>query len=334
LNESESTRLFEIIRDLRARELAIIYVSHRLEEVFAIADRISVLRDGRCVESLERPNASIAGVIEQMIGRKPSDSAPKEADRGTAGPALSVRNLETRSGIGPLSFDVGRGEILGFAGLEGAGITQLFQALFGLESVRRGLISIGEKELAVRSPRTAISSGVAMIPASRRDEGLMMPWSIRRNSTLLILRQLTRLGSIDPRKTRKHAEETVRAFRIATESVDKPVQWLSGGNQQKTLIAKWLAVKPRILILNDPTRGVDIGAKEEIHSIIRDLAAQGMTILLTSSEIEETLALSRRTLVLHKGSVFAEFQAKADKADVLHAMSGIIMDAPSEAQPR
>jgi ABC-type sugar transport system ATPase subunit len=360
LNEAESQRLFDIVRRLRARGITIVYVSHRLEEVFAIADRITVLRDGRFQGTYATAETTMPEIITAMIGRRLANSFPQRATSDTPGPVvLQVRELRQGTRLGPISFAARAGEILGFAGLEGAGVDELFHVLFGLSPMTSGqvLISLDDilsaptccrhpadsspiqpcrqdagstlrimdrKPYRPTSPFAAIRRGLALIPASRREQGLMMDWSIARNATLLMLdKLLNRLGLIDRRAVRRTADQFVQRLAIATDSVDKKIVNLSGGNQQKVLLAKWLAADPAILILNNPTRGVDVGAKWEIYELCQKLAIHGMTILMTSSEAEEILGLSDRVFVLSRGKVHREFQrGEATKAELMHAIAG------------
>lgn len=324
LNEAESQRLFGIIRRLRARGITIIYVSHRLEEVFSIADRITVLRDGRYEGTYATAETTIPQIIAAMIGRSWERSFPPRAiDSAPGKVVLRVQNLCAETHLGPISFTARSGEIVGFAGLEGAGIDALFRLLFGLDRPTSGRIVVDDDPRASTTPLSAIRRGWALIPESRRDQGLMMDWSIARNTVLLILdKLLNRLGLIDPPRAHRTVQHYAERLGILMRSPDQTVADLSGGNQQKVLLAKWLATAPRILILNDPTRGVDVGAKREIYALCRQLAAQGLTLLLTSSEVGELLSLSDRVLVLGKGKLLREFQGgEATKAQLLHAMA-------------
>ena len=325
LNEAESQRLFDIVRRLRERSITIVYVSHRLEEVFAIADRITVLRDGRYQGTSTTAATSIPQIITAMIGRRLDPPSPERAPRSAPGPVvLQVRELRQAGRLGPISFTARAGEIVGFAGLEGAGVDELFHVLFGLSPRTSGEILLRDEPQRATSPLAAMRRGWALIPANRREQGLMMDWSIARNATLLVLgKVLNRLRLIAKSVVRRTTDECVRRFGIATDNQDKKVVNLSGGNQQKVLLAKWLATDPGILILNDPTRGVDVGAKWEIHELCQRLAAEGMTILMTSSEAGEILGLADRVLVLSKGRVLQEFQrGEITKAGLMHAMAG------------
>jgi ABC-type sugar transport system ATPase subunit len=325
LSAAETERLFALLRRLRDKGLTIIYVSHRLEEVFAISDRISVIRDGRYQGTWPIVETTIPDVIAQMIGRRLGETFPhRELVLDEAPVAIAVSGLRVGTGVGPVDFQVRAGEILGFAGLEGSGIADVFSVLFGLTKPAAGQIVYKHQTAPPRSPFEAIRQGLALIPANRRDEGLMTGWSIRRNASLAVLdRLLDRLGLIDRGKERELASDYVRKLNVATDSIDKRVVNLSGGNQQKVVVAKWLATGPEILILNDPTRGIDVGAKSEIYNLCDELARQGLALLFTSSEIEETLGVCDRILVFHKGKIIREFaRGEASKADVMHWVAG------------
>ena len=325
LNEAESQRLFEIIRRLRARGITIVYVSHRLEEVFAIADRITVLRDGRYQGTYATVETTIPQIIAAMIGRPLDNAFPRRPEGSAPGPiVLQVRELCGEAQLGPISFTARAGEIVGFAGLEGAGVDELFRVLFGLDPMTSGQVLVGGELQGPTTPRAAVSRGWGLIPASRREQGLMMDWSIARNTTLLVLGKLrNRLGLIDPRQVRATTAHYVKRLGIAIDTQAKRTSDLSGGNQQKVLLAKWLATGPAILILNDPTRGVDVGAKQEIHGLCQQLAAQGMTLLMTSGEADEVLGLADRVIVLSQGKTLREFQrGEVTKGELLHAMAG------------
>ena len=325
LNEAESQRLFDIVRRLRARGITIVYVSHRLEEVFAIADRITVLRDGRYQGTYTTAKTTIPEIISAMIGRPLDNLFPPRPKDSAPGPVvLQVRDLCRTPRLGPISFTARAGEIVGFAGLEGAGVDELFRVLFGLDPMTNGQLVVHDEPQRPTTPLAAMRRGWALIPESRRDQGLMMDWSIARNTTLLVLdKLLSRLGLIDRRQVRATTDQYVRQLGIICDSQDKKVTHLSGGNQQKVLLAKWLAAGPTILILNNPTRGVDVGAKWEIYELCRQLAAKGMTILMASGEAEEILGLADRVLVFSKGKVIREFQrGEVTKAELMHAMAG------------
>ena len=325
LNAQESERLFEILRGLRERGLTIIYVSHRLEEVFAISDRITVVRDGQYQGTWNIRETSIPNVITAMIGRHLEESFPARLPLSKPAPVvLSVRALSAEPALRDVSFELRAGEILGFAGLEGSGIDEIFNVLFGLRSPSGGSLVYADGRAPSGSPFDSIKRGLALVPANRRDEGLMTSWSIRRNTSLPVLdRLLLALGVIDRGAERRLTADYVRRLNVVTDSIDKRVVNLSGGNQQKVVLAKWMATGPTILLLNDPTRGVDVGAKEEIYGLCAELAREGLALIFTSSEIEETIGLSDRVLIMYRGRAIREFtRGQATKADVTYWVSG------------
>jgi ribose transport system ATP-binding protein len=320
----ESERLFEIIRRLRDQGITIVYVSHRMEEVIAIADRITVLRDGRYQGTWVTADTTISQIIVAMTGQRSLETLPERTPVSSAPVILDVRNLRAGAKIGPISFRLRTGEILGLVGLEGSGVEDIFHGLFGVEQLTSGEITYDGQRQEIRSPVDAARLGWGFIPASRREQGLMMNWSIRRNTTLVILdRLINKLGLIDELADRRTTACYVRRLNIATNSIDKRVIQLSGGNQQKVVLAKWLATQPKVLILNDPTRGIDVGARREVYQLCDQLAQQGLAILFASSEVEETLGLCDRILVLHKGQILREFQrGQTTKTEIIHWMSG------------
>jgi len=324
LNEAESQRLFGILRRLRQRGVTIVYVSHRLEEVFAIADRITVLRDGRYQGTSATAQVTVPEIVTRIIGRPAAASLPARRPGPTPDPVvLQVRELCQGPRLGPVSFTARSGEIVGFAGLEGSGVSELFQALFGLKPVTSGEVMVGPARQRRSPPQARIQHGWALVPASRREQGLMMPWSMARNATLLILDKLRGwLGVIDQRGVRRTTNETIARLGIHGARPSTVVAHLSGGNQQKVLLAKWLAVKPAILMLDDPTRGVDVGAKREIYTLCQQLVDDGVIILMTSSEVEEVMGLADRIIVLARGKFVQEFQrGQTSKGRLVHAMA-------------
>ncbi|MBI1842698.1 MAG: sugar ABC transporter ATP-binding protein [Verrucomicrobia bacterium] len=323
LNEAESQRLFAILRTLRSEGVTALYVSHRLEEVFDLADRISVLRDGEFQGTFETSRTTIPAIIQAMVGGPLDQAFPPRLGRLAPEPVvLEIQDLIQGPELGPISFTARRGEILAFAGLEGSGVDELFRALFALDGPARGELSLQGRRLRQRTPGEAMRNGWALVPESRREQGLMTEKSLSANITLTILERLRNaLGLMSGRRVDDSASDAIREFGIVADSVEQSVGTLSGGNQQKALLAKWLSTKPGVLLLNDPTRGVDVGAKREIYALCRRLAAQGMTILVASSETDELLGLADRILVLAKGRIRNEFQAgEATKSVLLRAM--------------
>lgn len=331
LTDRETQALFRIIRRLKEDGITILYVSHRLEEVFQISDCVTVLRDGRYMGTWRTEETTIPFIISQMIGRTLRETFPDFEDvEDSAEKTLRVEELCKAGQLSSVSFDVRKGEVLGFAGLEGAGIRSLFHVLFGIERADGGKMWYGGKETGIHFSGDAIRTGWGMIPANRRDHGLLMRWSIRENIALVILRRLLGFfGLLNDGRMENTAASYVEKLNIATDSTEKKVFDLSGGNQQKVVIAKWLATEPQLLILDDPTRGIDVGAKHEIYRLVHELAGQGISILLNSSEIDEVLGLSHRVLVMRQGQIVKEFSHEAaDKAEVMRYVSGdISLDA-------
>ena len=325
LNQHETKALFEIINTLKESGITVLYVSHRLEEVFAISDRISVLRDGHYMGTWSTPDTTIEEVVTNVVGRQLGEVFPERKPSSSDEVVLSVKGAQLRDGADQVSFAVKKGEILGFAGLEGSGVQQVFATLFGLQKAPSGLeIAFQGEKVEHISPQHLIDLKWAYIPAERREQGLMVDWSILRNVSLVIIqRLLSNLKLIKHGDERTVSNKYIQDLSIATDSIDKKVQNLSGGNQQKVVLAKWLATQPEFLILNDPTRGIDVGTKREIYRLINDWAQQGYTILLTSSEIDEVIGLSHRILVFYKGEIIREFESgETDKEEVMRYVLG------------
>jgi len=303
LTDRETTRLFDLIRDLRAHGVGVVYISHRLEEVKALADRVSVLRDGELVATRGMAEVDRSEMIRLMVGRELQAIFPKRAvpigDVVLAAAGVGCRG----SGIRDVAFQVRAGEILGFAGLVGAGRTELARVLFGLTPADEGAIRLRGAPVRVTAPAEAVRLGLAYLPEDRRRHGVIAEMSIAANTTLAALRAITRAGLLDFAAEREIATTYLERFAIKAPSIDAAVATLSGGNQQKVALARWLATRPAVLVLDEPTQGVDVGAKAEIHGLIVDLAAQGLAILLISSELPEILGMSDRVAVMRGGTV-------------------------------
>jgi rhamnose transport system ATP-binding protein len=303
LTDREATRLFELMRDLRAHGVGVVYISHRLEEVAALADRVSVLRDGELVATRDMAEVDRNELIRLMVGREVQAIFPKRTvTQGDV--VLSAEGVGCRSsGIRGVSFGLRAGEILGFAGLVGAGRTELAHVLFGLTPADEGVIRLRGAAVRVTTPAEAVRLGVAYLPEDRRRHGVIGEMSIAANTTLAALRAITRAGFLDFAAEREIATTYLQRFAIKAPSIEAAVATLSGGNQQKVALARWLATRPSVLVLDEPTQGVDVGAKAEIHGLIVDLAAQGLAILLISSELPEILGMSDRVVVMRAGTV-------------------------------
>jgi rhamnose transport system ATP-binding protein len=322
LSARETEQLFRIVRELRDRGVAVLFISHRLEEVFELADTVTVLRDGEHVITARAAELDASALIRHMVGRELRELFPKEhADIGA--PLLEVRGLARQGVFEDVSFTLRRGEILGLAGLVGAGRTEVARALFGIDRVDGGEILLDGEPVAIASPSDAVGAGMAFVPEDRQHQGLVLEMAIEQNATLPILRRLTRLGLVQRRRERAVAGEYTGRLQVKAAGLDSPANSLSGGNQQKVVLAKWLATDPSLLILDEPTRGIDIGTKAEVHRIVSGLAARGLAILLISSELPEVLAMADRVLVMHEGRITGEFgRDEADQEKIMRAATG------------
>ena len=301
LTAGESERLFEIIAKLRAEGIGIIYISHRMEEVLSLADRITVLRDGRHVGDLDRAEATHGKIVNLMVGRELSANYfPTRPERAPGEAMLVVEDLLVAGAPAPVSFSASRGEIVGFAGLVGSGRTELMQTLFGATPALRGSMRLDGRTFLPRRTSDAIHRGLYLAPEDRKRHGLVLPMSVAQNASLPAVHTYSRLGLLDRARELRVAGDVVARFRVKTPSLQQPVVNLSGGNQQKVVLGKWLAMEPRVLILDEPTRGIDVGAKAEIYRHIAALADEGLTILMVSSEMEEVLGMSDRVVVMRE----------------------------------
>jgi inositol transport system ATP-binding protein len=323
LTEREVRHLFGMIRDLKARGKAIVYITHRLGEIFEIADEISVLRDGRLVGSLAASSATADGLIRLMVGRELTQLYPRtETVPGEI--VLSVRQLALRGRFRDVTFDLRAGEILGVAGLIGAGRSNLAETLFGFTPATSGTIAIDGRPLAVRHPSDAVRHGMAFVTEDRKETGCFLLLDVLANMAMAALsRDFVRAGFVDHDEARRACGRMGVALRVRTPDLEEPVVNLSGGNQQKVLIGRWLLTRPRILILDEPTRGIDVGAKAEIHRLIAELAAGGAAVLMISSELPEVLGMSDRIMVMHEGRVTGVLdRAEADPVRIMSLASG------------
>lgn len=324
LSQNEAERLFEIIRQLRSQGVTIIYVSHRLEEITRLCDRISVLRDGRFIETLETPKTSADEIVRLMIGRPVAEYFPEHVG-GKPGPAvLTVKGLTSPGKFEDVSFSVHTGEIVGLAGLVGAGRSEVVRAVFGIDPFSAGSVELSGRPVLIRSPREAVRHGVGLLPEDRKRQGLVLSMSCKENLSLALMERLRRRLFVDHRREASLATSFFDRLRVRTPSLEAPVAGLSGGNQQKIAIAKWLAPECKVLILDEPTRGVDVGAKAEIHALIDHLAAEGHAILLISSELPEILNLSTRIIVLARGRIAGELpRERADQESLMRLMANV-----------
>jgi ribose transport system ATP-binding protein len=299
LSESETERLFHVIEQLKRTNVAVIYVSHKIKEVLRISDRISVLRDGQYIGTVDKENATVDSIIEMMVGRKVRVETRVSRTQSDI-PLLQVENL-SGAGFEDVSFTLHCGEILGFAGLVGAGRSEVARAIFGSTPIRSGRVLLDGKPVKFNLPKAAIEAGLAMVQEDRKVLSLFLEMPILHNISMAQLPQMARGGFVKGKEERETANRFVKQLNIKLSEVHAPVNSLSGGNQQKVVLARWLASNPRILILDEPTHGIDVGAKSEIYQLMRTLADAGIGIILISSELHEVLAMSDRVVVMGEG---------------------------------
>jgi ribose transport system ATP-binding protein len=327
ISEQETGVLFEIVTQLKERGVGVIYVTHKLDELDRIADDVTVLRDGRLVAA--KPFAAVTRdeIVRLMVGRDLADLPPPVAVP-IGGEVLKVEGASLRDANRPgefavrdVSFEVRRGEVLGLFGLMGAGRTELLQTIFGLHPTRStGRIVVDGRPVTIRSPREAIAAGLALAPEDRKAEGLVLSMGVAENVSLPSLAQATRFGLLRPRRERQLVGSYVARLQVKTPSLRQRVRNLSGGNQQKVVLAKWLATRPKVLLLDEPTRGIDVGAKKELYALIGELARSGLGVIMVSSELPEILAIADRSVVLAEGRVAGEFhRGRATVEAILHA---------------
>ncbi len=332
LNSAEVDRLFEIVAELRERGVAVLYVSHRLSEIFRIADRVTVLRDGRRVDTRPIGELTERDVITMMLGRELVDHEVHKSVASETRPALAVRDLTARGGLGPLTFDVHYGEVLGVAGLVGSGRSELMRTLFGILRRSGGEVELDGKPVALDNPTAALGEGIFMLPEDRKTEGIFPDLDVQEN--LVVTRPRTderalRRAILDNRAERSAWTRVQELFAVRAHSPDQLISTLSGGNQQKVMLGRALVSEARILLLNEPSRGVDVGTKVEIHELIRDLAREGNAVIVSSSDVPELDKVSDRCLVLSAGHITGMLQGSSLNEDnilacaVAHATMGI-----------
>jgi ribose transport system ATP-binding protein len=333
LTDHELQSLFSLIRQLKREGVAIIYISHRLEEIFEICDRVTVLRDGHWIATEKIGDLKREDIIRLMVGRELKQMIPK-APAPIGAPALEVRNLTRRGVLHDINLTVHQGEILGLAGLVGAGRTELARAIFGADPIDGGTILLFGQPVRIRSPRQAIKLGIGLVTEDRKAQGLVLGMAVRENITLANLPALTVLNFIQAGREREIARKYVQDLAVKTPSIEQTVQNLSGGNQQKVVLAKWLFTESKVLIFDEPTRGIDVGAKTEIYQLMNRLAAQGVAIIMISSELPEVLGMSDRILVMHEGRIAGELSRhEATQEKIMHLATGGDHEEESAAPP-
>ncbi|HEY0869173.1 MAG TPA: sugar ABC transporter ATP-binding protein [Acidothermaceae bacterium] len=322
LTSVEVARLFDVVRTLRAQGSAVLFITHRLEEAFAICQRVTIMRDGRFVRTAPIEDVTIDDIIRSMVGRDLDQLFPK-SETAPGEVVLAVERL-TREGVfTDVSFSVRRGEIVALAGLVGAGRSEVARAIFGIDRRDAGRVLVRGQELPNGSPRAAMAAGIALVPEDRRQQGLVMDLGIDQNVSLASLSSLERFGLIRRSSERALAAEWALKLQLKYSRLRNPASTLSGGNQQKTVLGKWLARHPTILIIDEPTRGIDVGTKAEVHRLLDQLVADGVAVLMISSELPEVLGMADRVLVLREGRLVAELsRADADEASIMRAATG------------
>ena len=304
LAKHEVEALFELIERLKSQGIAVIYISHRMDEIYRIADRITILRDGRRLLTKRLDEVTPEQIVEGIVGKQVEGQLVYKARETVSDEVLlEARDITVGSDLKDVSLTVRRGEIVGLAGLIGSGRTELARALFGVDRIDSGEILIADKQVSIRNPKDAIDAGIVLVPEDRREQGLVLEHSVRENLLLPILDDVKRGMLVDPKRSRDKAEQLIEQFGVKVQDPGKPVNRLSGGNQQKVVIAKWLGTSPKVLILDEPTAGVDIGTKTEIVEMIRELADTGVGVIVISSEYPELLAVSDRILIMRRGAI-------------------------------
>ncbi|KSU87350.1 sugar ABC transporter ATP-binding protein [Priestia flexa] len=305
LTDREIEKLFEVINGLRAQGVSIVYISHRMEEIFTICDRITVMRDGKTVDTTPILETSFDDVVRKMVGRSLTDRFPSRQTK-IGETVLELKSLTRKHAFHDISFSVKSGEVVGVAGLMGAGRTEIMRAIFGLDAIDSGEIWVNNKPVKIKTPDEAVKYGIGFITEDRKDEGLVLDFSIRENIALPNLKSFSTKGMIAEKSEREFVELLIKRLTIKTQSAEISAGSLSGGNQQKVVIAKWIGIGPKILILDEPTRGVDVGAKREIYQLMNELTERGVAIIMVSSELPEVLGMSDRVLVIHEGKLAGE----------------------------
>ncbi|WP_209121053.1 sugar ABC transporter ATP-binding protein [Alkalihalobacillus sp. BA299] len=323
LSKNETETLFELIEKLKGEGMSIIYISHRMDEIFRVSDKITVLRDGQNVITCPTSELTMEMLVQHIVGKNMENSfrwKPRKITQDKT--VLEVKNLYSGSKVNGITFQLKQGEILGIAGLMGSGRTELARTLFGIDPTKQGEILINNERITIKNPQDAIAAGIALVPEDRRVQGLVLGHEVKENMILPVLKRVSKFGFINKSKVTSLSERFVDKLNIKTDSIYKATNLLSGGNQQKIVLAKWLANEPNILILDEPTNGVDIGAKSEIIEIIRQLADQGKSIIVISSELAELMAMSDRIITLKNGQVTSELQRAeiVSEEDLEHAI--------------
>ncbi|MEP6757265.1 MAG: sugar ABC transporter ATP-binding protein [Chthonomonadales bacterium] len=322
LTDHELVSLFKLMRQLKSEGVAVIYISHRLEEIFEVCDRVTIMRDGEFISTDNIGDLTREDIIKKMVGRELTQMIPKEiASIGEV--ALKLTNVNRKGVLHDINLEVRKGEVLGIAGLVGAGRTELARVIFGADPYDSGTIELFGKLTKIKSPQDAIKQGIGLVTEDRKQQGLVLGMAVRENISLANLDSLSVLGFIQAAKEKDVATKYCGDLRVKTPSIEQTVQNLSGGNQQKVVLAKWLFTNSKVLIFDEPTRGIDVGAKTEIYQLMNELARNGAAIIMISSELPEVLGMSDRILVMHEGRLSGELsRAEASQEKIMHLATG------------
>ncbi|MFB7638100.1 sugar ABC transporter ATP-binding protein [Peribacillus butanolivorans] len=320
LTDREIEKLFEVMKDLTKKGVSLVYISHRMEEIFSICDRITVMRDGKTVDTKRIKDTNFDEVVQKMVGRELEDRFPhREAHLGEV--VLDVKGLTKKGLFEDIHFAVRKGEIVGVAGLMGAGRTEIMRALFGVDQIDSGEITVEGKKVSIRKPTDAVRYGLAFITENRKEEGLILDFSVRENIGLPNLKSFAPSGLVKTEDEKKFAEMMIKRLHVKTSSTETIIGNLSGGNQQKVVIAKWIGTSPKVLIMDEPTRGIDVGAKREIYELMNELTERGIAIIMVSSELPEIVGMSDRILVVHEGKIAGELKKQEVTQEKIMALA-------------
>ena len=311
LSERETDRLFDVIRRLKAKGITTIFISHRLSEILKIADTVTVLRDGEFIGTIEGDQIEEQTIVNWMVGRKLTDYYQHETASSIRADLFVVEGCSDGKRVTDVSFSVGAGEIVGLAGLVGAGRTELCRLLFGIDRKKTGRVELAGREISIRNPIDAMRHGIGYVPEDRKNQGLFLGMSVAKNICMNVLGSVSRHGLIFSGKVAGIAQAAVEKLNIRTPSINREVMYLSGGNQQKVLLSRWLEIAPKVLILDEPTRGIDVGAKSEIFRLIGRLSQQGVAVIFISSDLPEVIGIAQRILVMHRGTIVKELRDPA-----------------------
>lgn len=320
LTQAEAESLYALVEKLKASGVTVVYISHRLKEVFRLSDRITVMRDGRIIETMNTADTNLDELVKLMVGRELTETYPIRKDCISDEVLLEVEDL-SGNGVEDINLQIRKGEVLGLAGLIGAGRTELAELLFGVKPKTDGRVLLNGNEIHLRLPKEAIDCGIALVPEDRKRQGVLLDVDVRGNISMSILERISRFFTVNKKEEKRIAEHYKESIRIKTPTLEQKVKNLSGGNQQKVIVAKWLASEPTLVIFDEPTRGIDVGAKSEIYALVNSLVESGKAVLMISSEMEEVMGMSDRILVLRDGRIVGELERKEFSQETIMALA-------------